>query len=598
MGAVHQQAATGLGYIAKANEYINSVLSGKTAVCEWVQSACERQQKDLERAKNPVTFPYRFDEWAAEKICVFVEQLRHVEGPLTGQRIRLEPWQCFFLTTVFGWVHAVSDPALGTKAGKRRFRRVYVEVPRGNGKSALSAGVSLYMLGADGEGGAQCFSVATSIEQAQAVYRTATLMANSCPELWDTYKDKAGKQKKGLGIEVVHLRTTHKASNSFLKALPYKREGKLDSLNVHFAVVDELHAHDHRECYEAIESGMGKRDQSLLWTITTSGSNQAGICYEKHKYIKRILQGDVKDESFFGIIYTIIPGQDWSTLEAWKTANPNWNISVSPSIIASSAAQALETPAKQADFQTKHCNIWVGASSAWMNMQRWNACRDTTLRIEDFLQDECIPGLDLASRLDLAAAVKVFRRRNEDDNKFHYYVFGNYWLPEHSPTAREVSAISGWFLTGQINKSEGDTTDFDLIEENLVEFCSKFNCKEIAFDQAMSGQLVTHLQREFGDDFMVPVSQGTKSMSPAMKEVEALVLEKRIHHNDEVLSWNMANVVGHYDEYGNIKPDKSNRNDPNCKIDGAAAMLNAIYRWTAYVEDEGYAEPSITFIEF
>jgi phage terminase large subunit-like protein len=247
-----------------------------------VKLACQRQLDDLARAAHgDVNFPYRFDISKAERVCLFIEQLPHIEGPLTGQNIRLEPWQCFILTTVFGWVHARDDKSRGIVAGKRRFRRVYVEVARGNGKSSLSAGVALFMLTCDGEGGAQVYSTATSVNQAMAVYRPAEEMVRKTEELQEHF-----------GVSIAARRLNVQSTASFFRALPYK-PGVLDGLNVHLAIVDELHAHKIRTVYEVLESGLGKRLQSLLWTITTAGFDRAGICFEKHTYIQSILSRNV-----------------------------------------------------------------------------------------------------------------------------------------------------------------------------------------------------------------------------------------------------------------------------------------------------------------
>lgn len=567
-----------LGYVQKALQYCRDVTEGTIPACEWVKLACQRQLNDLEKAKNQdPTFPYTFDIAKAERVCLFIEQLKHLEGPKAGQLIVLEPWQCFFLTTVFGWVHAQDDPARGVKQGKRRFRRVYAEIPRGNGKSLMSSGVLLYMSFADGEGGAQCYAVATSVEQAQAVYRPATVMVDNCLDLQNTF-----------GVKKAYLRIVQESTASFCKALPYKRDGKLDSLNVHLAVVDELHAHDIRDAYEAMETGMGKRDQSLLWTITTAGTNQAGICFEKHKYVKRILRKEMpqQDESFFGIIYTLDPGDDWNAEESWAKANPNWNISVSSVVVRGLAFQATQLPSAQVTFKTKHLNIWENADSNWMNMQKWNACQDKSLMLEDFTEDECILGLDLASRQDLAACLKVFRRMGEEE-KWHYYIFGTYWLPEESHTVKEVSAVKGWIISGILEKSPGDTTDYDAIEDNISEFAKGFKVREVAYDPYMASQLVKHLQDQLGEEAVIEVKANVANFSPAMKELESLVLEKRIHHNDPVLSWNIANVVCHLDEKQNIYPRKGNKNDPNCKIDAVVALIMAIHRWTAYADEDG-----------
>ena len=125
-------------YAAIAKQYAEAVVRGDIAACKWVRQACQRQLDDLKRFKGKDS-PYRFNPKLTDKqgrsyqpadnLCAFVERLPHVKGPLAGQPIHLEPWQVFVLTTLFGWVKP---------DGKRRFRRAYVEVPRGNGK-ALAA---------------------------------------------------------------------------------------------------------------------------------------------------------------------------------------------------------------------------------------------------------------------------------------------------------------------------------------------------------------------------------------------------------------------------------------------------------------------------
>ena len=123
-----------MDYCAKASQYISDVISGKIPACKrGVISACKRQMSDLrkQRTKN---FPYYFDSAAANRVCTFVELLKNIKGPKAGEPLTLEPWQCFFLTTVFGWKKSEN--------GKRRFTFVYLEVPRGNGKSTLSSAVA------------------------------------------------------------------------------------------------------------------------------------------------------------------------------------------------------------------------------------------------------------------------------------------------------------------------------------------------------------------------------------------------------------------------------------------------------------------------
>ena len=254
-------------YVQKAEQYIECVLSGDIPACKWVRLACERQQRDR-AAADAGGFPYTWDAAKAGRVCDFIEMLPHVKGEWSGRDIELEPWQCFVLTTAFGWVD---------DAGLRRFRTVYIEVPRKNAKSTISAGVGLYLEGADKEEGAEVYSCATTGDQARIVWDTARRMV----------KRKAGLRK--FGYEAWAHSIPHERSGSFFKPLNAESSTQ-DGLNVHGGIVDELHAHKTRNLYDVIETATGARQQPLMWLITTAGSNRAGICYEQRTYVTKLLE--------------------------------------------------------------------------------------------------------------------------------------------------------------------------------------------------------------------------------------------------------------------------------------------------------------------
>jgi phage terminase large subunit-like protein len=270
-------------YVAQANSYMESVLSGELPACNQVIAACERQRKDLQRQSDE-SFPYVFDEAKADRVCAFIEVLTHVKGELAGQKIKLEPWQCFILTTCFGWLHK--------ETGRRRFRRTYLEVPRGNGKSALSSGIALYGLCADKEAGAEVVVAARVKDQTRFVMETSQAMVRKSKSLRDKF-----------GLSVLAKSVVQESSLSSMKALA-SEEDSLDGLSVHFGVVDELHAHKTDGVYSSLSTACAKRAQSMLWMITTAGSDQAGVCYSMHQFTERVLEGLATDESFFGIIFT------------------------------------------------------------------------------------------------------------------------------------------------------------------------------------------------------------------------------------------------------------------------------------------------------
>lgn len=553
-------------YVQRAQRYIRDVLSGKTPACQWVVAACIRHQQDLERSKQK-DFPYRFDKIHAEHVCVFLELMPHIKGPKArnGELIELEGWQCFILTTAFGWV--------SKKTGFRRFRRVYIEVPRGNAKSTLSSGVALYMLTADGEAGPEVYSAATTRDQAKIVFGDARKMVRKRRDLVRKYALDNQTRFMLCGANDGEFR-------------PLSRDGETqDGLNIHFACLDELHAHKTREVFEVVETGAGKRDQSLIWAITTAGFNRSGICFETRSYVVQVLRkalagwaanpyalkGDLADdEQQFGIIYTLDDQDDWTDPTVWQKANPNWGISVMPDYVGGLAHKAMQLVSAQNGFKTKHLNLWVNADQAWMDMRAWDACADYDLSVDDFEAEECILSLDLASKVDLAVRLRLFRRMI--DGKAHYFVFPVFYLPQKQVEESGNAQYEGWAVDGWIKVSEGDVIDFGMIEDDILDDNASFNLAGVPYDPWQATQLSQRMRdkglpmREYG--------QTVANMSEPMKELEALVLLRRLHHDgNPVLAWCIANVVCHTDAKDNIYPRKER---PENKIDGAVALIMAL----------------------
>lgn len=530
-----------------ARRYADQVVAGEIPACRYVIQACQRQLDDL--AKPPPG--YRFDEERAERVCRFVELVPHVKGALARQEklIDLEPWQAFILTTVFGWVD---------EEGNRRFRRAYTEVPRGNGKSSLSSPIGLYMLALDGEAGAEVYSAATTRDQARIVFRDAQAMARKMPAF-----------RKRFGVEVPAQAIVQERTASSMKAL--SADGHtLDGLNIHLAIVDELHAHKTPDVYDVLETGLGKRPQSLLWLITTAGSNKHGICYTVRNDIVDILRGDMTGayaDTTFGIIYTIDEGDDPFAENTIRKANPNFGVSVDPAHVLQLADKAKRVAQARANFLTKHLNVWTDANSALYDTEHWRACEDKALDEADFAEDESVIALDLASKVDIAAKVNVYRR--QIDGKDHFFVFPTFYIPRSAIEEDRHPMYRGWEMQGDLIATAGETIDFAVIEDEIRLEMPGRTVRAVVADPWQANYLVTNLQK---DGF--PASefrQTVANMSEATKTLDALMRERRIHHpGNAVLNWMIGNVVGHYDAKDNVFPRKEL---PANKIDGAIAVI-------------------------
>jgi phage terminase large subunit-like protein len=532
--------------------YAEDAVTGRVEVCKYARLACQRMLDDL-GDQGTDEFPYVLDTDKANRVCSFVELCQHVKGPLTGQTIRLEPWQCFVLVNVFGWVHD-----RGSLNGKRRFRKSYICVPRGNAKSTLSAALGLYLVACDGEGGAECYTAACTRDQARIIFDDSQQMCR-----------KNKQMQTALGLQVNADTIIHPQSGSKYK--PLASEGDtLDGLNIHVALIDELAQHRTRDVYDVLITGAAKRDQSLLWAITTAGANVAGIAYETQSYLYKILDRVVDDESFFGMVYTLDEGDVWNDEKVWRKANPNYGVSVFPDALKALATKAQVIPSQQAAFRTKHLNEWLSSDAPYFDMLAWRKCGDPNLRIEDFRGENCVMGLDLATKSDLAAKVLLFPKMLNGEK--HYYVFGVYYLPETAVEDNRNASYHGWVVEGQIKPTPGSVTDFHVIKDDILEDCRTYAVQSVPYDPYQAQYMEQELINEG-----IPVIEyknTVANMSFAMKEMQALILKGRIHHDgNNCLGWQISNVVAHLDAKDNVFPRKER---PELKIDGPVAIMMAL----------------------
>ncbi len=527
-----------------ALNYIDSVLDGVRPANVFEIAACRRQRDDLARDD----FPWVFDVERGNRVCAFIEKLPHIKGKWGGKKIALEPWQIFIVTTVFGWVDS---------QGRRRFKTAYLEVPRKNAKSTLTSGVGLYLAFADSEPGAEVYSAATTRDQARIVWQDAKRMAEKTPGL-----------RSRFGVQILANAISAQTSDSVFKPLSRDMGGNLDGLNVHGGLIDELHGHKTRDVFDVIETGMGAREQPLLWLITTAGSNRAGICYEQRTYLKKILNGVQLDDSYFGIIYTIDDDDDWQDELVWAKANPNLGVSVNIDDLRRLALKASSMASAQNNFKTKRLNIWVNADVSWMDMNSWNNCGDRDLRIEDFAWAPCYIGLDMASKIDIVSKAYVF------DAGDKLVCFVKNYLPEEAIENSQNSQYSGWEELGLITTTPGAMADYDLIQADIEEDLTQFDVREIGYDAWQANQLASKLMQRGAP--MVEVPMTTKNLSCAMKEIEARVKNQTIQHNAcPVMEWMISNVVCHTDARENVYPRKES---PDNKIDGPVALMMAMNR--------------------
>ncbi len=539
-------------------QYARDVLDGKIVAGRLARLACERHLRDLETGEDRGLF---FDARAACHAIEFFRFLRHSKGEWAGAVVELQPWQQFRIGSVFGWMR--EDPETGEVL--RRFRTAYNEVARKNGKSTEAAGIGLYMLDADGEPGAEVYSAATKRDQARIVWDEAARMVERSPAL-----RKRVNVLRGRGN--MHILETH----SKFEPLGADVDG-LDGLNIHCAIIDELHAHRTREVWDVLETATGARRQPLIWAITTAGFNRDSICYELREYSVQVLEGLVQDDNWFAYIATIDEGDDPFDESCWVKANPNLGISVKLDDMRQLALKAKAVPTALNNFLTKRLNVWTQQATRWIDPDLWaeNAGLIPAKQLEEKLKGAvCYGGLDLSSTTDITAWVMVFPWEDGETVE----VLARFWVPEarlYDPQNRYREHYRTWARQGFLIPTPGNAVDYSFVKAQILKDAQTYHLVDLNVDRLFQAhQLATELADEGLQ--VAGMGQGFLSMAAPMKEFERRLLRKAIRHgNNPVLNWMAGNVSVKMDPAGNLKPDKSTSQG---KIDGIVALVMALDR--------------------
>jgi phage terminase large subunit-like protein len=527
----------------------------------------KRQAAPHAKARPKPAAEFHFDEAAADLAVAFFERLlTHVKGEWAGEAFLLQAWQQDeIIRPLFGWKRA---------DGTRRYRVAYIEIPRKNGKSTLSAGIALFMLYMDDEPGAEVFSAASDRDQAAIVYDLAKTMVEASSHLLS----RSEVYKRSIVVP---------ASKSVYRVLSADAPTK-HGLNASAVIFDELHAQPNRELWDVLLTSTGSRRQPLVVAITTAGFDRESICWEQHEYARQVLEGIIQDDTFFAYIRAAGEDDDWLDEEVWKKANPGLGVTIKLDYLRTEAERAKQAPGYANTFQRLHLDLWTSQETRWLPMETWDRC-GVEIDLAGLEGRECYGGLDLATTSDLAAFLLDFPP--VEDGGPHIWL-PHFWIPRANMidrARRDRVPYDLWVRQGLITATEGNAIDYAFIAKDVEELGKRFNIREIAFDRWGAFQMSQQLE---GIGFsMIAFGQGFVSMSPPMAELLRLVLDEKLRHGgNPVLRWMADNLAVSQDPAGNVKPDKKKSRE---KIDGIVAGLMALDRAVRH----GQGEPGSVYEE-
>ena len=525
-------------------EYWQAIESGEILVSKKVQKIYSRLVDDIRQPGKK----WRFDLRAANRPIEFIETLcKHSEGEWMGQTIELELFQKAFISALFGFVD---------EQGIRRFKETFFLVARKNGKSTLLSGLMLYMLIADAEGGAQVVSAATKRDQAKITFDQALRMVGQSPAL----KEHLKKRKTDLYFPLMFSTMTALSSDS----------NTLDGLNLHLAVIDELHAIRDRNLYEVLKQAMSARRQPMMVMITTAGTIRENIYDDMYEYASKVVDGSIEDERFLPILYELDSRNEWTDFKMWEKANPGIGRIKKLEDIVEKVERAKASPKDLPGILCKDFNVRSTSSEAYYTYEQ--VYNDETFDMTEISESYAVGGVDLSSTTDLTCATLVVMK--PDGKK---YVVQQYFLPEELIEQRKKEdkiPYDTWRDRGFLTVSEGFKVNYSDVTAWFMHMFHTYNIRPlwIGFDPWSSNYWVDEM-KQYGFE-MVEVRQGAQTLSQPMKELGADLSAKLVNYNlNPMLIWCLTNMSAKIDVNDNVRPVKGKH--ARMRIDGAVSLIIA-----------------------
>ena len=500
---------------------------------------------------------WEYDSHKANHAIEFVENYcKHSKGKMGGKPFILEVWQKALVAATFGIVHKIS--------GLRKYKEVLLVVARKNGKSTLAAGIGLYMQLADGEPGAEIYACATKKDQAKIIWLESKRMVKKSKSLLRRVKPLVGELVADF-------------NDSFFRPLG-RDSDSLDGLNVHCALLDEIHAWTDKNLYDVIVDGTTAREEPLIFITTTAGTVRECVYDIKYDEAERVINGyddngGYKDDTLLPIIYELDSRIEWLDEECHIKANPGLGTIKRVDQLNNKVNKAKANPLLVKNLLCKDFNIRETSSEAWLTFEQIN--NDKKFDVLSLKPRYGIGGADLSSTTDLTCATILFKVPNNEE----IYIMQMYFLPEDLLEKRveeDKIPYDIWRDQGLLRTTPGNKVHYKHVTEWFLEVQNEYDIYIFSggYDSWSANYWIEDMKNTFGQETWQPVIQGKKTLSGPMKNLGA-DLEKKIinYNNNPILKWCLTNTAIDIDKNNNIQPIKTSNS--RRRIDGLASLLNA-----------------------
>lgn len=535
-------------YSKIAAQYADDVLKNKILSCVALKQACQRFKNDLAEIKKGNS-PFAYSVEAVEEVCSFAESLIL---PDQKKPLKLLPWQVFVYANLYGFVYK-------TKMDCRRFRRAFVFVARKNGKTAgLLFPNCLYQFLT--EPAAASYLISADDKHTEEAFNEISKIVKSNTEL-DSICDCWAN-----GI-------TFKDDLSFLK-FNTQGAGNLDGFKPSFACLDEYWSYASSKPLTAMAYGSRARTNGLVLVITTAGFGTDSPCYVEYQKSKHILDGSLKDDSYFSLIYEYDEKDDWKDSSLLLKSNPSLGTFLKEENIISDLNSAIDQPSERPDYIAKTCNRFTfDNTSAWIDFSKW-VQPETEIDYSELEGIPCYGGLDLSSVNDLTAFTLCWKKEDK------FYFKHRFYIPEETlkeKYKKDNAQFLDWVDRGIVTATPGNVVDYDYVIEDIKKDCQRFKIKEIAYDRWQSQLLIKRLDEELPEILFIAYDQSIKNFFNPTKEFERLVYEQKLIDPNPVQKWMLGNACIKPLPNGMYKPMKKYKSS-TARIDGVITAIMALDR--------------------
>lgn len=509
----------------------------------------------------------------ADHVVQFFEELLvHVKGKHARKRFLLRDWQSEeILRPLFGRV-VWSDEH---QAYVRRYRIAYIEMARKNGKSALLAGIVLYLLFGDGEYSAEIFGIAKDRRQASLIFDVAAQMVLLSPVL-----------SRSARVVKSTKRIVRADTNSVYQVIASDAASALGS-NPSGVAADEILAWPKSDMWDALRSGMGSMDrmQPLMVAATTAPADDSSFGADLHNEMQRVVDDPGRAPHVFAWIRNLPRDADIWDEANWYVPNPALGDFLSLAEMRKMAVEAKNDPARELSFRRYQLNQIIGSTVQWMPMHLWDSAAGATYRsagatLNAFAGRECWFGLDLAARQDLTALCYLFPDGESCD------VVWRFWAPEAAVKKLDKAhngLFSQYAAEGWLTITEGDVLDFQRVYADIEIDANRYLILGGDGDRYSMDPVIQEIESRTYIDKIFSYSNDFIHMSTGMHRVFELVIEGKFRHHGNPLArlcFEACDARMSTTDPDLIRPDKVDRATNPKRIDAVPAAIMAVNAWT------------------